>query len=160
MAAGIGMVHQHFMLIPVFTVAENVELGHERTTPVRLPRPQARPGVRCEEVSAALRPRVPVDALVQDLPVGVQQRVEIVKALIRDAKVLILDEPTAVLTPQETDDLMEVMRTAQGGGHLDRLHHPQAARGPRRRRPDHRHPPGQGGRRGQPRLVRRPSWPR
>ncbi len=107
-----------------------------------------------QEVSERYGLQVPVDALVQDLPVGVQQRVEIVKALIRDAKVLILDEPTAVLTPQETDDLMEVMRSLKDGGHLDRLHHPQAARGPRRRRPDHRDPPRQGGRRGQPDVVR------
>jgi general nucleoside transport system ATP-binding protein len=116
MAAGIGMVHQHFMLIPVFTVAENVELGHERTTgPLRfLNRRAARKEVM--EVSERYGLQVPVDALVQDLPVGVQQRVEIIKALIRDAKVLILDEPTAVLTPQETDDLMDVMRSLKEGG--------------------------------------------
>ena len=69
-----------------------------------------------QEVSQRYGLQVPPDALVQDLPVGVQQRVEIVKALIRDAKVLILDEPTAVLTPQETDDLMEVMRTLKAAG--------------------------------------------
>ena len=115
MASGIGMVHQHFMLIPVFTVAENVELGHERTTRFGfLDRKTARREV--EEVSQRYGLQVPVDALVQDLPVGVQQRVEIVKALVRDAKVLILDEPTAVLTPQETDDLMEVMRTLKAAG--------------------------------------------
>jgi general nucleoside transport system ATP-binding protein len=116
MAAGIGMVHQHFMLIPVFTVAENVELGHERTKgPFRfLDRRSARREVA--EVSARYGLQVPVDALVQDLPVGVQQRVEIIKALLRDAKVLILDEPTAVLTPQETDDLMDVMRSLKEGG--------------------------------------------
>ena len=109
------MVHQHFMLIPVFTVAENVELGHERTTRFGfLDRKKAKREV--EEVSQRYGLRVPVDALVQDLPVGVQQRVEIVKALVRDAKVLILDEPTAVLTPQETDDLMEVMRTLKAAG--------------------------------------------
>jgi simple sugar transport system ATP-binding protein len=114
MRAGIGMVHQHFMLIPVFTVAENVELGHERTRFGFLNRRAARKEVR--EVSERYGLQVPVDALVQDLPVGVQQRVEIIKALIRDAKVLILDEPTAVLTPQETDDLMEVMRSLKEGG--------------------------------------------
>ncbi|HMD12914.1 MAG TPA: ATP-binding cassette domain-containing protein, partial [Marmoricola sp.] len=104
MASGIGMVHQHFMLIPVFTVAENVELGHERTTRFGfLDRKTARREV--EEVSQRYGLRVPVDALVQDLPVGVQQRVEIIKALANDAKVLILDEPTAVLTPQEIDEL-------------------------------------------------------
>jgi general nucleoside transport system ATP-binding protein len=114
MRAGIGMVHQHFMLIPVFTVAENVELGHERTRFGFLNRRAARREVR--EVSERYGLQVPVDALVQDLPVGVQQRVEIVKALIRDARVLILDEPTAVLTPQETDDLMEIMRSLKEAG--------------------------------------------
>ncbi|MBO0845738.1 MAG: ABC transporter ATP-binding protein [Nocardioides sp.] len=114
MRAGIGMVHQHFMLIPVFTVAENVELGHERHRFGFLNRRAARKEVR--EVSQRYGLQVPVDALVQDLPVGVQQRVEIIKALIRDARVLILDEPTAVLTPQETDDLMEIMRSLKEGG--------------------------------------------
>jgi ABC-type uncharacterized transport system ATPase subunit len=115
MAAGIGMVHQHFMLIPVFTVAENVELGHEKTGPFGwLDRGRARRDVA--EVSRRYGLEVPPDALVADLPVGVQQRVEIVKALIRDAKVLILDEPTAVLTPQETDELMTVMRTLRDAG--------------------------------------------
>jgi simple sugar transport system ATP-binding protein len=115
MAAGIGMVHQHFMLIPVFTVAENVELGRERTSRLGfLDRRRAR--LEVEEVSRRYGLEVPADALVQDLPVGVQQRVEIVKALTRDAKVLILDEPTAVLTPQETDDLMEIMRSLRDAG--------------------------------------------
>jgi ABC-type uncharacterized transport system ATPase subunit len=115
MAAGIGMVHQHFMLIPVFTVAENVELGHERTSRFGfLDRRRARREV--QEVSERYGLQVPVDVLVQDLPVGVQQRVEILKALVRDAKVLILDEPTAVLTPQETDELMDVMRSLKAGG--------------------------------------------
>jgi ABC-type uncharacterized transport system ATPase subunit len=115
MAAGIGMVHQHFMLIPVFTVAENVELGHERTRRLGfLDRRRAHQEV--QEVSDRYGLKIPADALVQDLPVGVQQRVEIVKALVRDAKVLILDEPTAVLTPQETDDLMEIMRTLKAAG--------------------------------------------
>jgi simple sugar transport system ATP-binding protein len=115
MAAGIGMVHQHFMLIPVFTVAENVQLGHERTRLLGwLNRRTARREVA--EVSRRYGLEVPPDALVKDLPVGVQQRVEIVKALVRDAKVLILDEPTAVLTPQETDELMQVMRALRDGG--------------------------------------------
>ncbi|HEX3932543.1 MAG TPA: ABC transporter ATP-binding protein [Nocardioides sp.] len=114
MRSGIGMVHQHFMLIPVFTVAENVELGHERTRFGFLNRKAARREV--SEVSERYGLQVPVDALVADLPVGVQQRVEIIKALIRDAQVLILDEPTAVLTPQETDDLMEIMRSLKEGG--------------------------------------------
>src|SRR5215216_1396623 len=114
MRAGIGMVHQHFMLIPVFTVAENVELGHERTRFGFLNRRAARREVR--EVSERYGLQVPVDALVQDLPVGVQQRVEIIKALIRDAQVLILDEPTAVLTPQETDELLDIMRQLKDSG--------------------------------------------
>jgi general nucleoside transport system ATP-binding protein len=116
MAAGIGMVHQHFMLIPVFTVAENVMLGHEE---VRSPfgfldRRRARRDV--EEISRKYNLDVPANALVADLPVGVQQRVEIIKALSRQAKLLILDEPTAVLTPQETDELMTVMRALRDGG--------------------------------------------
>jgi simple sugar transport system ATP-binding protein len=115
MAAGIGMVHQHFMLIPVFTVAENVELGHEQTRRLGfLDHRKARRLVA--EVSARYGLDVPPDALVADLPVGVQQRVEILKALTRHARVLILDEPTAVLTPQETDELMLVMRALRDGG--------------------------------------------
>lgn len=115
MAAGIGMVHQHFMLIPVFTVAENVMLGHE---PTRfggvLDLAAARAMVR--EISDRFGFDLDPDALVGDLPVGVQQRVEIVKSLSRDARVLVLDEPTAVLTPQETDELMVTMRKLADAG--------------------------------------------
>ena len=114
MAAGIGMVHQHFMLIPVFTVAENVMLGHEDTRNGFLDRRRARRDV--EAISAKYNLHVPPDALVADLSVGVQQRVEIVKALSRDARLLILDEPTAVLTPQETDELIAVMRGLRDAG--------------------------------------------
>jgi ABC-type uncharacterized transport system ATPase subunit len=114
-AAGIGMVHQHFMLIPVFTVAENVMLGHEDTSIGGfLDRRRSRRDVAA--ISKKYNLDVPPDALVADLPVGVQQRVEIIKALSRDAKLLILDEPTAVLTPQETDELMTVMRALRDGG--------------------------------------------
>ena len=114
-AAGIGMVHQHFMLIPVFTVAENVILGHEPTKfGGVLDLATARAKVR--EVSARFGFDIDPDAVVGDLPVGVQQRVEIVKALIGDAKVLIFDEPTAVLTPQETDELMAIMRQLRDSG--------------------------------------------
>jgi simple sugar transport system ATP-binding protein len=114
-AAGIGMVHQHFMLIPVFTVAENVALGHEETGLAGfLDRKRIRREVA--EVSQKYGLAVPPDALVADLPVGIQQRVEIVKALMRGAQVLILDEPTAVLTPQETDDLMRVMGELRDSG--------------------------------------------
>lgn len=115
MAAGIGMVHQHFMLIPVFTVAENVILGHEHTRfGGRLDLAAARQKVR--EISARFGFEVDPDALVGDLPVGVQQRVEIIKALSRDARVLVFDEPTAVLTPQETDELIEIMRQLKQSG--------------------------------------------
>ena len=115
LAAGIGMVHQHFMLIPVFTVAENIVLGHE---------PTSRGGVlKLEDARKAIHKiseefgfDVDPDAIVEELPVGVQQRVEIIKALIYDAKVLILDEPTAVLTPQETDDLLRIMKSLKEKG--------------------------------------------
>ncbi|WJL95050.1 ABC transporter ATP-binding protein [Microbacterium sp. ET2] len=115
MAAGIGMVHQHFMLIPVFTVAENVMLGHEDTRFAgALDLEKARTHVR--EVAARFGFQIDPDALVGDLPVGAQQRVEIIKALSRDAKVLVFDEPTAVLTPQETDELMAIMRQLRDDG--------------------------------------------
>ena len=115
MAAGIGMVHQHFMLIPVFTVAENVMLGHEETKAFgRLDLNAARKHVR--EVAQRFGFEIDPDALVGDLPVGAQQRVEIIKALSRDAKVLVFDEPTAVLTPQETDELMAIMRQLRDAG--------------------------------------------
>jgi ABC-type uncharacterized transport system ATPase subunit len=115
MAAGIGMVHQHFMLIPVFTVAENVMLGHEKTKlGGRLDLAAAREQVRA--ISSRFGFDIDPDALVGELPVGVQQRVEIIKALSRDAKVLVFDEPTAVLTPQETDELMAIMRQLKDAG--------------------------------------------
>ncbi|MGB3414229.1 MAG: ATP-binding cassette domain-containing protein, partial [Microbacteriaceae bacterium] len=115
MAAGIGMVHQHFMLIPVFTVAENVMLGFENTKFAGiLDLDAARARVR--EISDRFGFEVDPDALVEDLPVGIQQRVEIIKALSHDAKLLVLDEPTAVLTPQETDELMEIMKQLKAAG--------------------------------------------
>lgn len=115
MAAGIGMVHQHFMLVPVFTVAENVMLGHEQTKgPGVLDIAAARAHVRA--VAERFGFDIDPDAVVGDLPVGVQQRVEIIKALSRDAQVLVFDEPTAVLTPQETDELMGIMRQLRDEG--------------------------------------------
>jgi len=114
MAAGIGMVHQHFMLIPVFTVAENVMLGHEPSRFGIIDLDAARARVR--EISSKFGFDIDPDAKVEDLPVGAQQRVEIVKALSREAKVLVLDEPTAVLTPQETDELMGTMRQLSDAG--------------------------------------------
>lgn len=115
MAAGIGMVHQHFMLVPVFTVAENVMLGHEQVKGAGvLDLDAARARVR--EISARFGFNVDPDALIEDLPVGVQQRVEIIKALSRNADILVFDEPTAVLTPQETDELMGIMRQLRDEG--------------------------------------------
>ncbi|HEY9356643.1 MAG TPA: ABC transporter ATP-binding protein [Arthrobacter sp.] len=115
MAAGIGMVHQHFMLVPVFTVAENVALGAESTkTGGFLNLDDTRRKIK--EISDRYGFDVDPDALVEDLPVGVQQRVEIIKALVRDARVLILDEPTAVLTPQDTDELLDIMRQLKSSG--------------------------------------------
>lgn len=113
---GIGMVHQHFMLIPVFTVTENIMLGAEtdhRAVPnesplVKLDRKEVAQKVR--DLSQQYGLEVDPEAKVGDLPVGVQQRVEIVKALYRKASILILDEPTAVLTPQEAEDLFHTMR--------------------------------------------------
>jgi simple sugar transport system ATP-binding protein len=119
-ANGIGMVHQHFMLVPVFTVTENVILGDEAqlggaTGPLGvLGRRAARAKVR--EVSERYGLPLDPDARIEDLPVGVQQRVEIVKALVRDAQTLILDEPTAVLTPQEIEDLFKVMDALRAAG--------------------------------------------
>jgi general nucleoside transport system ATP-binding protein len=114
-AAGIGMVHQHFMLVPVFTVAENVTLGHEEIRPSGLlDRRKARNDVR--ELSRRYGLAVDPGALVENLPVGIQQRVEIIKALVRDASVLILDEPTAVLTPAEAEDLFRIIRQLKDGG--------------------------------------------
>src|SRR5690554_3989758 len=115
MAAGIGMVHQHFMLVPVFTVAENVMLGHEPTRGGgRLDLESAR--AKVVEIAERFGFHVDPDAVVEDLPVGVQQRVEIIKALSREAKILVFDEPTAVLTPQETDELMGIMRQLRDEG--------------------------------------------
>lgn len=115
LAAGIGMVHQHFMLIPVFTVAENIVLGHEKLKGLGMLDLE---GARKEilRVSAEFNFEIDPDALVENLPVGLQQRVEIIRALIYDAKVLILDEPTAVLTPQETDELLRNMKKLKDKG--------------------------------------------
>ena len=105
---GIGMVHQHFMLIPVFSVAENVMLGDETVNRGVLDRKAVASKVK--DLSHKYSLDVDPQALVGQLPVGVQQRVEIVKTLYRDAQIVILDEPTAVLTPQEADDLFRIMR--------------------------------------------------
>jgi simple sugar transport system ATP-binding protein len=113
--AGIGMVHQHFMLIPVFTVAENIVLGHEKTRKFGvLDISSARDAIR--KVSKDFGFEVDPDAIVETLPVGIQQKVEIIRALIYEARVLILDEPTAVLTPQETDELLKTMQELKRKG--------------------------------------------
>jgi general nucleoside transport system ATP-binding protein len=113
-AAGVGMVHQHFMLVDVFTVAENLILGREDSKAGLLNMGEARRTV--QRLSERYGLDVDPDALVEELPVGVQQRVEILKALANDAKYLILDEPTAVLTPQETDQLITVLRSLRDEG--------------------------------------------
>jgi general nucleoside transport system ATP-binding protein len=114
--AGIGMVHQHFMLIPPFTVLENVVLGEETHTlgVLRMRQPRA----RVAELARANGLEVDLDAPVEQLPVGLQQRVEILKVLYRGARILVFDEPTAVLTPQETRELFATFRqmTRQGRG--------------------------------------------
>ncbi|CAN5792419.1 ABC transporter ATP-binding protein [soil metagenome] len=105
---GVGMVHQHFQLVPVFTVAENIMLGDE-STEAGLLAPSAA-AKRIRDLAGRYGLLVDPDATVEDLPVGTQQRVEILKALYRRADILILDEPTAVLTPTETDELLKVLR--------------------------------------------------
>ncbi|MBI3746223.1 MAG: ABC transporter ATP-binding protein [Chloroflexi bacterium] len=109
-AAGIGMVHQHFMLVPVFDVTDSVTLGSEvvRGPLGVLDRTTAR--ARIVELSSKYGLDVDPDARIEDLPVGVRQRVEILKALYRHSDVLVLDEPSAVLTPQETDELFTIIR--------------------------------------------------
>ena len=133
--AGIGMVHQHFRLVETQTVAENMILGWH--TPrfwlgARAGRRQVR------EVSDALQMPVDPDARIWQLSVGEQQRVEIIKAVFRGSRVLILDEPTAVLTPQEATQLFKTLRIMAARGALRDRHHTQAARGDGRRRPDNR----------------------
>lgn len=113
--AGIGMVHQHFMLVPVFTVAENVVLGVEPTGRLdHLDLESARAEVRriSEDYGLAVDP----DEKIETLPVGVQQRVEIIKVLFRSADLLILDEPTAVLTPQEVEDFFRIVTALRDDG--------------------------------------------
>jgi ABC-type uncharacterized transport system ATPase subunit len=113
--AGIGMIHQHFMLVPPLTVAENIVLGHEPLTRPRLDIRRAEREIR--ELSQAYGLDVDPGARVWQLPVGQQQRVEILKALYRKADLLILDEPTSVLTPGETETLFEIIRRLRRDGH-------------------------------------------
>ncbi|MGQ0765797.1 MAG: ABC transporter ATP-binding protein [Gemmatimonadota bacterium] len=113
-AAGVGMVHQHFMLVPTLTVAENLVLGQEPGSPLRLARAEADAAVAdlCRRTGLMVDPT----RLVADLTVGEAQRVEILKVLFRGARILILDEPTAVLSPPEVSDLWKVLRHLVAGG--------------------------------------------
>src|SRR5919202_6978426 len=111
---GIGMVHQHFMLVPVMTVAENLVLGSEPHNGPLLD--YAGAAARTRELSQRFGLAVDPDARVEDLGVGAQQRVEILRALFRGARVLVLDEPTAVLTAQEAQDLFRVLRALRDDG--------------------------------------------
>ena len=139
---GIGMVHQHFTLVPSQTVTENVLLGL---------RPAAVPAATCgaseprsRRLAERFGLRVDPRARIWQLSVGEQQRVEILKMLYRGARILIMDEPTAVLAPQEVDELFATLRSMTAAGRERRVHQPQARRGARDRRPDHRHAPRPG----------------
>ncbi len=113
-SAGIGMVHQHFMLVPNFTVLENIILGNEGKGGLVSGKAQAR--LKLESIAETYGLQVDLDAFIHDLPVGLQQRVEILKALYRGARILILDEPTGVLTPQETDQLFKILSVLREQG--------------------------------------------
>ena len=113
-ALGIGMVHQHFKLVECFTVLDNIILGVEDTKHGFLQKDEARKKVMALSEKYGLK--VDPDALVSDISVGMQQRVEILKMLYRDNEILIFDEPTAVLTPQEIDELMDIMRGFKAEG--------------------------------------------
>lgn len=113
-AQGVGMVHQHFQLVPIMSVTENIILGDEPRRGLRIDMKAAREEVL--ELSRKYGLQVDPDAIVEDLPVGTQQRIEILKALRKDVDLLILDEPTAVLTPQEIDDLLAVIRNLAKSG--------------------------------------------
>ena len=128
-AQGIGMVHQHFMLVDPLTVTENVMLGNEPIHQWLGSSTAEKHRQRIREISDSYGLDVDPTALVRTLPVGVQQRVEIIKVLYRNADILILDEPTAVLTPQEVEDLFEIIRTLVDRRQVDDLYHPQAQRG-------------------------------
>src|SRR5205814_8479096 len=112
-ALGIGMIHQHFMLVPPLTVAENVVLGDERGGPALDTTAIER---RVRELEDQFRIVVEPAARIEEIPLGLQQRVEILKVLYRGSELLIFDEPTAVLTPQEVDELFEIVRTLRSEG--------------------------------------------
>ncbi len=111
---GLGMVHQHFMLVETLTVTENIILGSEPGRGVQIDYREARK--RVKELSETYGLKIDPDAMIENLSVGLQQRVEILKALYRDARILILDEPTAVLTPQEVEELFGVIKELRASG--------------------------------------------
>ena len=113
-SAGIGMVHQHFMLVQPFTVTQNIVLGMEPQKGIMLDMATARKNV--EAISKKYGLAVDPDAKIEDISVGMQQRVEILKALYRGAEILILDEPTASLTPQEISELIDIMHSLTADG--------------------------------------------
>lgn len=108
--SGVGMVHQHFMLVPVFTVTDNVMLGEEFVKFGGV-LDRAKAAKKVQEISDKYKLDIDPYAYIKDLPVGLQQRVEIIKLLFREANILIMDEPTAVLTPQEVKELFKIMQT-------------------------------------------------
>ena len=114
--AGVGMVHQHFMLVPVFDVVEAVALGAEPVRGVAGTFDRAAARARIVELSTQYRLEVDPDAKIESLPVGVRQRVEILKALYRKSDILVLDEPSAVLTPHETEELFGIIRSLKASG--------------------------------------------
>lgn len=109
-SAGIGMVHQHFMLIPVFDVTENVMLGNEYTRPGGF-LDKAKASKQVRDISDQYNLNINPNAIIEDLPIGLQQRVEVIKILFHEAEILIMDEPSAVLTPQEVGELFKIMRS-------------------------------------------------
>ena len=152
------MVHQHFMLIDSFTVLENLVLGAEGGLMLATSLAAAR--AELARLSRDYGLTVDPDAKIADLSVGEQQRVEILKVLFRGARILILDEPSAVLTPQETDQLFRILATLEGARRHHRADHPQAARDHGGDRPGVRDAPGPDGGRAPrpPRPIPR-SWP-
>ena len=112
---GVGMVHQHFMLAPSLTVAENIVLGAEPRRGIWFDRRRAEQ--MCRELGEKYGLQVDPAARISDVPVGIRQRVEILKALMRGSDILVLDEPTAVLTPQETEELFEALKSLKEMGH-------------------------------------------
>ena len=115
-AAGIGMVHQHFMLVPVFDVTENVVLGVEPTKGPGGTIDMREARQELEEISSKYSLHVDPRATVEDLPVGIQQRIEIIKVLFRDAEIIVFDEPTSVLTPQEVDEFFKILSGLREAG--------------------------------------------